>query len=115
MNQLSIDFGDGNKRRARPVHTLPGARKRDPATSHAAAAAAGRLSQDHQAMILRVLKDYGPMGKDRIAALAGLTGVQVCRRLPELREAGLIEPTGKTVPSSAGRAEREFRSVERAP
>jgi len=105
MNQLAIDFGTP----ARPADTLPRARKRDPATSHAAAAAAASLSGEHQAAILAALARFGALGKDGIAARTRLSGVQVCRRLPELERAGLVAPTGRTVPSDSGRAEREFR------
>lgn len=109
MNQqLSIDFCDGPQGHARPAQPLPGARKRDPATSHAAAASAASLSSEHHAAILVALA-RGPLGKDGIASSARLTGVQVCRRLPELTLMGMVEPTGRTVLSDSGRAEREFR------
>lgn len=116
--QFSIDFGDATrapKRRVAPAESCRGARKRDPATSHAAAASAGALRAVHQDSILAALDRYGPAGKDRIARLTGLTGVQVCRRLPELVIAELVEPTGRTVESDSGRSEREFRKAARAP
>jgi hypothetical protein len=87
----------------------PAARRRDPDTSHIAAAAARDLQVRHQQMILDCLRKHGPLGKDGIAARTRLDGVQVCRRLSELDRARIIEPTGATVPSTSGRMEREWR------
>lgn len=99
--QLDIPFPDAP----------PMARRKDPATSHAAAAAAKQLQADHQEVILAALKKYGPMGKDAIAARTRLDGVQVCRRLVELERKGLIELTGREVLSTSGRNEREWRAL----
>lgn len=98
--QLSIDFPDA-----------PRARRRDPVTSHEAARQAKQLAADHHRLILNVLRDHGALGKDGIGARTALTGVQVCRRLGELEKLGLIVATGRHVMSTAGRAEREWRSV----
>jgi predicted ArsR family transcriptional regulator len=87
----------------------PRARRTDPPTSHAAAAQSAALAARHHALIVDCLKCYGPHGKDGIAARTRLDGVAVCRRLGELERAGLIQQTGRTVPSTAGRAEREWR------
>ena len=89
------------------IDAAPMARRSDPATSHAAAAAARELSVHHQALILQALA-RGPAGKDRIATLTSLTGVQVCRRLVELERAGQAKPSGRMVVSTAGRQEREW-------
>lgn len=101
MSQLAIDFG----------MAPPAARRRDPATSHLAAEQAKELRQRHHGLILAALREHGALGKDGIGARTSLTGVQVCRRLDELHEMGLIALTGKTVMSTAGRAEREWRAV----
>jgi predicted ArsR family transcriptional regulator len=93
------------------ISMLPLARRRDPHTSHAAASEAKELAMRHQRLILHVLKEYGPLGKDGIASLSRLDGVQVCRRLSELHKAGLIELTGCVVPSNTGRFERQWRAV----
>ena len=85
----------------------PGARVLDAATSHAAARAARELQAEHHGIILAALRK-GPAGKDRIAAMTSLSGVQVARRTIELQRAGLIRLTGNTVMSTAGRAEREW-------
>jgi len=62
----------------------------------------------HDALIL-----FGPAGKDRIAALAGLDPSQVARRLPEMRRLGLVGLTGETVQSRSGRAEREWQAIDK--
>lgn len=90
---------------------LPVARRSDPATSHAAAAQAVDLSRRHRAVIVECLKRHGALGKDGIAARTRIDAVAVCRRLSELQREGLIRPTGRTVPSTAGRAEREWEAV----
>jgi predicted ArsR family transcriptional regulator len=87
----------------------PRARNSDPATSHSAALQARELAVKHQGLILACLFKHGPLGKDGIAARTRLDGVAVCRRLSELERGGLIRPTGKTVQSTAGRAEREWK------
>lgn len=94
MHQLTID-------------DVPLARRSDPATSHLAAAQAGELQAAHQREILAALK-LGPAGKSAIAARSGLDGHAVARRLPELQRKGLAKPTGRTVPSTSGRDEREW-------
>ena len=95
MNQMLIDF-------------TPGARVRDPATSHLAASQAKELAARHHRIILECLEQHGALGKDGIGARTNLTGVAVCRRLSELHVAGAIRTTGKTVTSTAGRQEREW-------
>jgi hypothetical protein len=89
----------------------PRARRNDPTTSHEAAAAARELAAGHYRLISNILKTAGPLGKDGIGARTSLTGVQVCRRLTEMKRLGLIVPTGKTVKSTAGRNEREWRAA----
>ena len=101
MTQLTFDLPDA---------AAPMARRRDPLTSHLAAQQAKEMAQAHHGLILGVLRKHGPLGKDGIASrLRSLDGVAVCRRLTELQRMGEIVETGKTVKSSAGRAEREWR------
>lgn len=88
---------------------IPTARRSDPATSHAAAASAKELQGEHQRLILACLEQHGPLGKDGISARTRLSGVAIARRTVELQRAGMIEWTGRTVPSTAGRKEREWR------
>ena len=91
-------------------YIFPRARTRDPVTSHLAAAQL-TTAASHYAAIHDALTLYGPAGKDRIAALAGLDPSQVARRLPEMRRLGLVGLTGETVQSNSGRAEREWAAI----
>jgi predicted ArsR family transcriptional regulator len=93
------------------LDSTPRARRTDPITSHEAAASAKDLQAKHHRLIVACLKEHGPLGKDGIAARTSITGVAVCRRLSELEHGGLIAPTGRTVKSTAGRNEREWRSA----
>ena len=93
-------------------YVFPRARTRDPVTSHLAAAQVTTVGT-HYAQIHDALTLYGPAGKDRIAALAGLDPVQVCRRLLEMRQLGLVGLTGETVQSRSGRAEREWQAISK--
>lgn len=79
-----------------------GARRTDPATSHAAAAKAVAFKGEHASRIIAAL-ELGPAGQTEIAARAGMTVAQVSKRLKELREAGAIEKTGRVV--AAGESE----------
>jgi predicted transcriptional regulator len=83
----------------------------DPVTSYEAADSAKELASKHSIMILDCLKAHGALGKDGIAQHSGLDSNQVARRLNELQKMNLIELTGRTVKSSAGRNEREWRAV----
>jgi hypothetical protein len=86
----------------------PAARQFDPPTSHEAAACAKELQARHHRIIAAALEQHGPCGKDRIAALTNLTGVQVARRTCEMHRAGKITLTGGYVRSTSGRREREW-------
>lgn len=84
------------------------ARRTDPETSHQAAEKADTLAEKHAQIICNTLADHGPLGKDGIAAKSSLRPDQVWRRLSELEKWGMIEQTGNTVKSMAGRQEREW-------
>jgi hypothetical protein len=91
------------------------ARSSDPATSHAAAKRAP-VSQ-HQQLILNALS-CGPAGQTEIARRifsnpphTPLLPHQVNKRLTELARTGRIVETGRTVTSSSGRGEREWRTA----
>lgn len=87
------------------------ARRSDPETSKAAArAVTPRMKTEHEGLILVAL-ECGPAGKTRISELCGLTDQQVIRRMRALVRDGLVVPTGRDVPSAAGRAEMEWRLV----
>ena len=84
------------------------ARNTDPVTSFQAAESSQEMAKRHFAVITNCLKRTGPLGKDGIASHTGLDGVAVARRLPELLRQGLVALTGRVVPSSSGRSEREW-------
>jgi len=86
-------------------------RNTDPVTSYEAADAAKDLAAKHFGIIVDCLKAHGALGKDGIARHSGLDRNQVSRRLNELEKMNLIELTGRTVKSSAGRNEREWRAI----
>ena len=86
-------------------------RSSDPVTSYEAADAAKDLASKHFSTIVDCLQAHGALGKDGIARHSGLEGNQVARRLNELEKMNLIQLTGRTVKSQAGRNEREWRAV----
>ena len=86
-------------------------RNSDPVTSYEAADAAKDLASKHFGIIVDCLKAHGSLGKDGIAQHTNLDRNQVSRRLNELEKMNLIQLTGRTVKSSAGRNEREWRAV----
>lgn len=95
MNQLTLELE-------------PMARRSDPVTSHLAAAQAKETQAKHHRVILAALEQHVACGKDRIAAMTSLNGVQVCRRLTELQRLSKIKWTGRYVTSTSGRQEREW-------
>lgn len=80
MNQLAMHF--------EPARA---ARRDDPETSHAAARNAARFAESHAGRILVTLQTHGARTAHEIAQLVGLTVVQVDRRLPDLKAAGLAD------------------------
>ena len=105
-----IHFGGGVKK----FFDLPifnRVRSSDPVTSYEAADAVKELASKHFSTIVDCLKAHGALGKDGIARHSGLDANQVARRLNELEKMNLIQLTGRTVKSQAGRNEREWRAV----
>ena len=86
----------------------PRARNSDPDTSHAAADQAGRLADAHRAMILEALRDR-PMTGDELCARFDWPHATANRRLPELRDAGLVAMTDEKRKTRSGRAARVWR------
>lgn len=111
MSQVQIDLFTQRPAPLAVRVTPPRARRSDPETSHAAAASAKELQADHHALIVAVLKRAGPLGKDGVAARCGLTGHACGKRLSELERASLIALTGRKVPSTSGRQEREWAAT----
>jgi CRP-like cAMP-binding protein len=69
------------------------ARSTDPSTSHAAAAKSAKFRETHAERIHGYLADLGAgdgATAEGIARATGLTVVQVDRRLPELKRAGVV-------------------------
>lgn len=86
-------------------------RKSDPVTSHQAAEQIKEAAPQHMDLIYQCLLEHGPLGKDGIANRTGLDPNQVARRLPEMKKLGVVDLTGQTVTSKAGRSEREWGLV----
>lgn len=88
----------------------PRARRRDPATSHVAAARADEFAHEHFGKILAAL-EQGRGTIHELAHRAALDHVQVARRLPELEAAARARPTDETRPSPGGRPCRVWEIV----
>ncbi len=88
--QLALDF------------TL--ARRTDPSTSKAAAAAAQSFAHGHCRQILDSLRQHGPQTKDELAEHTGLDSVAIARRMAQLRDALLVRDSGLTRRTKTGRA-----------
>ena len=73
------------------------AKSGDPWTSHDAAEKATSLVATHNRMILAYLERVYPVAKNylEIGAGTGLDPTAVARRMGKLRDAGLVEDTGK--------------------
>lgn len=76
------------------VLPLPLARKRDPATSHAAANKAASIAPSHRNIIAAALRE-GPATVKQISDRCGLSQYAVSKRLIEMQRMGLIELTGR--------------------
>jgi len=87
------------------------ARKLDPITSHQAAESIKQTAPQHIELIHNCLHEHGPLGKDGVARITKLSGNQIARRLSEMEKMKLVEQTGRTVLSDAGRQEREWRGL----
>lgn len=89
----------------------PRARAKDPQTSYDAAASMKRAATAQAARVLMALRLNGNLGAEQIAILSGLDKFQVCRRLPELEAAGVVEVVeGETRKTKSGRNERVWRA-----
>lgn len=88
----------------------PRARRSDPDTSHAAARAAQTLGSRHAHDIVEVMaRAAAPLAAEQIADRVGLTSVQVNRRLRELVDLEVIEPTEHRHRNRSGRHAVQFR------
>ena len=111
MNLLDKTHFGGDVKRFFDLPIFNRVRCSDPVTSYEAADSAKDLASKHFIIIVDCLKAHGALGKDGIAQHTNLDRNQVSRRLNELEKMNLIQLTGRTVKSSAGRNEREWRAV----
>lgn len=109
MSKLSNTWFGGEVEKFLGLPVFNRARATDPVTSHQAAEQVTTTSKHFQTIHLALI-EHGPMGKDMIASKTGLEPNAVARRLPELQKMALVELTGKTVTSKAGRKEREWKA-----
>lgn len=58
-----------------------------------------------------MLRLYEPLTPEEISNLLGFEPYAIRKRLPELQEMGLAEPTGEIRPTSSGRWQRVWRAV----
>jgi predicted ArsR family transcriptional regulator len=87
------------------------ARATDPETSKAAATSARHLANEHRRAILAAMRTGGDWTATEVGERCGLSAVQVCRRLAELRNDGLIRETVNTRPTASGRASQCYEAV----
>ncbi len=90
---------------------VPTARNTDPATSHIAAAKAtrtNRAAQQHK--VLAVVEKYPNRTSAEIAVLAGMERHIPARRLPELRQAGLVKNGERRVCTATGNPSMVWRT-----
>lgn len=81
----------------------PSTRRTDPATSHQAAADTAPLADTNRQLALRLLRaNPGGLTDYELAALSGLQQNSVGKRRGELRDAGLVEDSGRRRPGPSG-------------
>lgn len=93
------------------MQELPLFRRKDPATSEAAAARVAEFAGEHERLILAALA-VGDGTKDELAARCGLTEQQVVRRLRGMERAGTIARTDQTRPTASGRQATVWRAAD---
>lgn len=91
--------------------TQPLARGNDPLTSFQASDSAKAFIRTHEIKIVYALRQHGPSGVDKIAALTNLDAHAVGKRMSALYDKGLARFTGKIVKSNSGRNQREWAAV----
>mgnify|MGYP003138669246 FL=1 len=91
----------------------PRSRRTDPDTSHEAASSMHVTAASHRGEILELLRERGGATGDAIDEALGWKHATANRRLPELREMGLVTMTEDTALTRSGRRARIWRIVER--
>ena len=87
----------------------PAARKLDPQTSHDAAKSMETAATLHCAQVLNCLRAIRSAGAEEIGELIGMDAYAVRKRLPELQDRGLAEPTDERRTTRSGCSERIWR------
>lgn len=87
------------------------ARRRDPATSHEAAARVREFGEAQQALILKTLRRFRMAGAEQLAAALLLDAYAIRKRLPELEKQGKVRPTGMLRTTTSGRHERVWEAL----
>jgi predicted ArsR family transcriptional regulator len=90
----------------------PRARRRDPQTSHDAAASMRKAATEQAAKVYVALQAFGRAGAgaEQIGERCGLDAYAVRKRLPELEAAGqVVVVEGVTRKTRSGRSERVWR------
>ena len=89
----------------------PKARNSDPDTSHEAAESMEGEAKAQRAQILDYLRRRGPRTADGLDFILNLRPTSAGRRLPELKEMGLVEMTAKVALTRSGRGAHVWRAV----
>jgi predicted ArsR family transcriptional regulator len=86
-------------------------RRLDPQTSHDAGASMKKAATRQGAAVLNCLAAIREAGAEEIGDLIGMDSYAVRKRLPELQDAGLAEPTEERRTTRSGCSERIWRIV----
>ena len=89
----------------------PRSRNSDPETSHEAAGSMEGEANAQRQRILAYLRYRGPRTADAIDLYLGLRDTSAGRRLPELKEMGLVEMTDQTALTRSGRRAHVWRAI----
>lgn len=89
------------------------ARRTDPSTSHEAARRVREFAGGHALLILKCLRERGPLTPEQIETFTGIQAYAVRKRLPELlsHSPPMACPTGEIAPTRSGRRQRVWRAL----
>jgi len=89
----------------------PRSRNSDPDTSHEAAESMVGYAHAQQRRILIFLREHGPQTADYLDVALAMRDTSAGRRLPELKEMGLVEMTTMKALTRSGRRAHVWRAV----
>ena len=89
----------------------PRSRNSDPETSKEAGGSMESEADTQRRKILDLLREFGPSTADGIDFALKLRDTSAGRRLPELKEMGLVEMTDQTALTRSGRRAHIWRAV----